>query len=295
MFCTFIVLNNKIIIKHDHRMKKVFIASVFFIFFFPLIAKCQKDSVSGYLTIGICFNQMESNYTDFNFRLSDPGSGVNVNDAFHFKPRLNLYGLETSFLEAVKPNGLIITLFNLAAAGGPKSSGYIEAGSPGIGYELKFRKLHKMDNKYKLGFNKITGSGEYSRIKLRAEIRASYAYYQYYLENDIESQNGTPIIINNRNFSKVTNVEIHDNILKLSPVVGLNIHLSQKVELRFYVKYNLVLYSYEQLYKGENRDISLKYKPDEKYFLFDANGNPINKIFSLAPFSFRIELAINNE
>ncbi|MGZ6516482.1 MAG: hypothetical protein ACXVED_02790, partial [Bacteroidia bacterium] len=66
MFCTFIVLNNKIIIKHDHRMKKVFIASVFFIFFFPLIAKCQKDSVSGYLTIGICFNQMESNYTDFN-------------------------------------------------------------------------------------------------------------------------------------------------------------------------------------------------------------------------------------
>lgn len=247
--------------------------------------KAQQDSIDEeHIPVGLSMNQMLPAYSDINFNLDDPGSGLHIHDRFHFKGPLTSFGLTFGF-EIKRFRNVYFTSICQFAAGGGSNYNFVELGIPGIGYELKFPKLFIRHERYKLGVRKLAAN-KHGRVSLRADVNADYFLFEYDL-GKLESKNGNPVMVDGNNFSTSSSVDIRTQIVKLTPALSLSVQVSRIVTLRFLVQYNLQLFNSERMVQYR-KSSSLQYHLNEKEFLTDDAGKPVSGIFKLQPFAYKL-------
>lgn len=255
-----------------------------FLFSMPACIHAQQDSIDEpNIHVGLSMNQMLPAYSTLNFHMDDPGSGLHINDHLHFKGPLTSFGL-TFGGEVSRFRHVYYTSICQFAVGGGSNYNFIECGLPGIGYELKFPKLYLRHERYRLGVNRLAAN-KHGRVSLRADINPDYFLFEYDLGR-LESKNGNPVMVDGKNFSTSSSVDIRTQIVKLTPALSLNIKV-RSITLRFLVQYNLQLYNSERMVQYR-KSSSLQYHLNEKEFLTDDAGKPVSGIFKLQPFAYKL-------
>ncbi|MBS1638142.1 MAG: hypothetical protein JST26_19675 [Bacteroidetes bacterium] len=246
----------------------------------------QKEAYKGYFKVGAVVNQFRPAYNDVNFKFFDPVSGVNMNSPLHFDNTSNNYGIKVELIELVTRQGFVINPFDFTMAFNAKAA-WVTCGTGG-GYEVTVLKRYASHLKReKVPF-----------VKFRVGALLNYGFYENYLFSNIRSVNSNPIHVGLQVLTDKINIDLTKDVWMINPHASLSFRLTNKMDIRFMALYNLVFFSNEHLYFYESKVFYSKYSNfkstsgSEDEYLFNASNKPVSRnIYSLAPFSFRVELS----
>ena len=252
--------------------------------------KQAENFDNSYLKIGLFTNQIYTTASDLQLRFTDSKSSISLDQPLGVSGVNNNIGIDLGLFEREYSNRFIFNPIHLsfAVSSFNLNSLYLETGT-GFAYELP---LLKRDLRFSENDDDID-EGVVSVLKMRFGLQLDYLFYKNTIIDELGAKGKSIIYVQDKPIGASVHANLYSNMWKFSPLLGVNIRLSDVFDLHIIGMYNGVFSSKENLYFKElnqtsnNNHISTNISP----YIYRSSGEnlPAN-LLKLSPLTFKIDL-----